>query len=153
MGVLKSQKESNKNRNEAIRLGLKIYTGKPCKNCSDTKKRVDSYGCVTCSNKRGLLNSKTTNGKKWAFKSRIMFKYKLSLDDYNKMYTEQNGKCAICNNPETRGRYKKLYIDHSHVTGKVRSLLCHRCNSILGFTNESIATLQKIIQYIQTHNN
>lgn len=46
------------------------------------------------------------------------------------MLEEQGGVCAICRGREGR---KYLAVDHSHVTGCVRGLLCTRCNVAVGF--------------------
>ena len=59
----------------------------------------------------------------------------ISEDEYLEMYGEQNGRCAICDSPPNHGngaRYGRLSIDHDHETGRVRGLLCSRCNSGLG---------------------
>lgn len=59
-------------------------------------------------------------------KRKLKYKYGITLEDYNRMFNEQEGKCFICH------LNKKLVIDHCHKTGKVRKLLCHGCNIILG---------------------
>ena len=43
---------------------------------------------------------------------------------------------------------KYFNIDHSHTTGKVRGLLCHDCNIILGKLNDDIDMCKKIISYL-----
>jgi len=53
-------------------------------------------------------------------------KYKLSPEQYNKLFNQQKGRCLICN------EQKKLCVDHNHKTNKVRGLLCTRCNTALG---------------------
>lgn len=58
-------------------------------------------------------------------------KYGISLENFNARYTEQDGKCAICKCPiEASGQ--QTHVDHSHVTGRVRALLCSGCNYRLG---------------------
>lgn len=52
----------------------------------------------------------------------------ISADDYARMLQAQGGGCAICGNPP---RTRKLHADHDHATGKVRGLLCYRCNRAL----------------------
>ncbi len=65
----------------------------------------------------------TENKQKWAIKTR----YGLTPSDVQAMLEKQGGACAICVLPLT-----KHHIDHCHTTGKVRGLLCHRCNTRLG---------------------
>lgn len=50
----------------------------------------------------------------------------LSLEDFNRIKESQGGKCAICR------RREATCVDHCHASGKVRELLCKRCNSVLG---------------------
>jgi hypothetical protein len=67
---------------------------------------------------------------------------------------EQNGVCAICREPETKvlyGRTCKLAIDHDHTTGKVRGLVCSRCNSILGMAQDDAALLLNALGYLSKH--
>lgn len=52
----------------------------------------------------------------------------LSLEEYDALLAAQGGGCAICGNPP---KTRRLDVDHDHRTGKVRGLLCHRCNRAL----------------------
>ena len=66
--------------------------------------------------------------------------YGLTLDQYKVLDEAQNGKCGICGQPESRlirGRIGPLVVDHDHVTGRVRGLLCHACNVGIGFLGDS----------------
>jgi hypothetical protein len=52
----------------------------------------------------------------------------VSDDDYARLLEAQDGHCALCpSEPKTR----RLHADHDHRTGKVRGLLCHRCNRVV----------------------
>jgi hypothetical protein len=66
-----------------------------------------------------------------------MWKHGVTPDVYNAMFATQNGLCAICGKTETHrsrtGKVNPLSIDHDHLTGKVRALLCDTCNRALGF--------------------
>jgi hypothetical protein len=62
----------------------------------------------------------------------------------------QDGKCAICKQPERR---TSLCVDHDHVTGRVRGLLCHRCNIVLGFVNDNPTLLACCGEYLRAHKN
>src|SRR6185437_14192734 len=59
-------------------------------------------------------------------------KYGVTHDDYMEMLAKQNGVCAICNLPERSAKTAALSVDHDHSTGKVRGLLCVRCNAMIG---------------------
>jgi hypothetical protein len=83
-------------------------------------------------------------------------KFGVTQDRYDAMLSTQGGVCAICGHPETstwRGVIKALAVDHCHVTMRVRSLLCMRCNSVIGMCNESVPLLNKMANYLSTNNN
>lgn len=76
--------------------------------------------------------------------------YGLTPVEHAAMRTAQNDRCAICGE-EHRGRGKRLHIDHDHVTGKVRALLCGHCNALLGQANDDPAVLRAAAEYIERH--
>lgn len=70
----------------------------------------------------------------------------ITLDEYKDMFAKQNGVCLICGEaPKNRD----LSVDHDHKTGKVRALLCNRCNSAVGYVRESIDIAKKLVEYLQ----
>lgn len=76
-------------------------------------------------------------------------KYNMTISDYESMYNTQNGKCAICGNDgDKNNKYRPLYIDHDHKTGKVRGLLCSKCNFLLGNSNDDVNILLNAIEYL-----
>jgi len=75
---------------------------------------------------------------------------------YDHMLEVQGGTCAICRLPEWRlhprsGVLHTLAVDHDHVTGKVRALLCNRCNIVLGHAKDDQALLRAAIAYLEAH--
>ena len=86
-------------------------------------------------------------------KAHIKRVFKLSWEEYLKLYTEQDGKCAICSKDiqifTVRSISKSASIDHDHITGKIRALLCHRCNCGLGNFNDNIDLMEKAQQYLE----
>lgn len=82
--------------------------------------------------------------------------YGISYDQYAAMYSLQDGKCAICGAhgeffDSKNGRTKTLVVDHCHVSGAVRALLCPSCNKGLGSFGDSVETLQNAAAYIERH--
>ena len=74
--------------------------------------------------------------------------YGITLDDYDRMYINQSGRCAICGT-DNPGRGKgRFSIDHCHDSDAVRGLLCDRCNLMLGHANDSIDTLLNAVKYL-----
>jgi hypothetical protein len=84
--------------------------------------------------------------KEWAWESGIKRRHGMTRSDYEKIYNEQSGLCAICGQPPREG--KKLCIDHNHDTGAIRGLLCRNCNAAIGQLNDDIGMLKKAIQYL-----
>ena len=72
--------------------------------------------------------------------------YGISRKQFEDMLGEQNGVCDICGGPSTERR--NFCVDHNHKTGKVRGLLCVRCNSLLGNAKDSIEILKQAIEYL-----
>lgn len=97
--------------------------------------------------------------KKWKDKNRERLKgykrksllkatYGMTLDEYNERLKRQNYGCAICG--ESNGS-RVMFVDHDHETGKVRGLLCVRCNSAIGLFYDDIKKLAKAIEYITSN--
>lgn len=95
------------------------------------------------------------NKDKWRYKcwaSKLKRLFGITPEDYNRMFQEQNGCCAICHKPESivkSGVISRLAVDHCHSTNKLRMLLCQRCNTTIGRCEESVELLQKMINYLQ----
>lgn len=81
--------------------------------------------------------------------------YGISAEDYARMFSKQDGKCAICGQPETsldkNGNVKILAVDHCHGSGKVRELLCYFCNSMLGQARDNKEVLLAGAAYLDRH--
>jgi hypothetical protein len=81
-------------------------------------------------------------------------KYGITIDDYNRMFAEQGGVCAICKSAEKTRRRKKtndderLAVDHCHETGVVRGLLCFKCNTAMGSLGDSQDQVMRVIHYL-----
>lgn len=74
----------------------------------------------------------------------------MTYERYLEMLEKQNRCCAICNDPqETLTR--NLSVDHNHITGKVRGLLCDKCNFAIGYFKESKLLLEKAINYLEMY--
>lgn len=78
--------------------------------------------------------------KKRTAKRREEYLPGFTYDDYEELLRQQNGLCAICGKPETikskTGHVRSLAVDHCHVTGMVRGLLCFRCNTNLAILED-----------------
>lgn len=80
--------------------------------------------------------------------------YGVTQEQYDSLHLKQNGRCAVCNKTETHkvwGKTSQLSLDHDHLTGRVRGLLCHSCNSCIGYGKESPTLLRNAASYLENH--
>jgi hypothetical protein len=139
------------------------------KSCSSSCKRTpenrqkDLKKCTKC--KKFLEKSRFGNNK---FKKddlgteclrcnviqKLKVKYGISIDKYENKLKEQNGFCAICrlkDDTVKNDKWQPLRVDHNHVTGEIRGLLCHRCNAAIGLLKEDVLLLKNAIKYLKKH--
>jgi hypothetical protein len=81
----------------------------------------------------------------------LMANYNLSLEGYNKLFQVQSGCCAICKRHQSEFK-KALCVDHDHKTGKIRGLLCQKCNQGLGLFNDNVLLLREAILFLEITN-
>lgn len=87
------------------------------------------------------------NNKDKIKNSKLLTRYGITLDDFNKMLKSQDNKCAICLNELKKGR--STHVDHCHNSNKVRGLLCVKCNLALGLLKDNIEALDRIYNYLK----
>lgn len=75
--------------------------------------------------------------------------YGITLADYDAMLAAQNGLCAICSAGEPGGNANYWHVDHDHSTGRVRGLLCTRCNIGLGYFQDDPDRLGSALDYLR----
>ena len=74
--------------------------------------------------------------------------------DYMALYVAQDGKCAICDQPESatrEGKVRWLCVDHCHKTHDIRGLLCSACNTAIGYANDEPERLDRCAAYLRAH--
>lgn len=134
-------------RKEAKANNLGFYHGKSCPTCSGTVRYTASANCRTCH----LGDERASWKKQWYANraesvkdKRLQRAYGIGLKDYERMYAEQDGKCAICKEPK-----ETLCVDHCHTSLDVRGLLCHQCNQAIGLLRDDPGILENAIGYLQ----
>lgn len=80
-------------------------------------------------------------------------RYGMTKEQYIELYNKQSGVCAICGKPESTIGKKgtspvRLSVDHSHVTGKIRGLLCKKCNLGIGYLKDDPNVLLSARNYL-----
>lgn len=78
--------------------------------------------------------------------ARILRRYGVTALDYAAMLLAQHGRCAVCMNVVA-----PLHVDHSHVTNKVRGLVCRPCNTGMGMFGDSADLLYAAAEYLEYH--
>jgi len=84
----------------------------------------------------------------------LKYGYGITIKEYKALLDNQNGLCAICLEEEKHkdkrtGKIRSLAVDHDHTTGRVRGLLCSRCNRALGSFGDSIEILLRASKYLK----
>jgi hypothetical protein len=144
---------------------------KQCSKCGEVKDRslfskayegkngpVIRGDCKTCQSARTQKwhrdnrDRALINRRRWSLKK----EYGISEGEYGSMLAAQSGVCAICgeDEPVAHGRTGtkfRLSVDHDHKTGKVRSLLCQRCNRAIGMLRDDVNVLRKALEYLLHH--
>jgi len=116
------------------------------------KKYNNEYQKKYIKNGKGKKNhnkyNKSKKGKAFIQKSFLKRTYNITIEEYKKIKTNQNNKCAICN----IDLYKeKSCIDHNHINGKVRGILCRSCNWGIGHLKDNIKIIQSAVDYLKKH--
>jgi len=76
--------------------------------------------------------------------------YGISLEKYQAIINSQNNQCKLCGINFDTLSPKFIHVDHDHISGKVRSILCHHCNTGLGAFKEDVALLEDAIKYLES---
>jgi hypothetical protein len=136
---------------------IKCNTRKPVEEFSRDKSRPNgrSNKCSECDRiyQRNRRKEKPEHCKTLR-KRHSLKQYGVGVEHYYTLFEEQEGKCAICRLPETqtkKGTLCDLSLDHSHLTGKVRGLLCSVCNPGLGLFKDNPALLEQAIKYLKRY--
>ena len=120
---------------------------KQCRSCGVEKPsseyHVKSAECKEC-------RSETDKARYLADRSNYYKRtYGITEADYDVMYFEQDGCCAICGKHQTQDK-RRFCVDHCHETGNVRALLCNTCNTALGKFQDNEDLLRRAADYIRS---
>lgn len=130
--------------------------------CAKDKAAVGGYRpkCQRCgwSEAKRLAERVRRNAKNRADPRRKVLRHRTQLREYGitpeqyaEMVAAAGGVCTICKRPESRkrnGRVTRLCVDHDHRTGRVRGVLCSRCNFVVGLTEYEPELLAGIAAYL-----
>jgi hypothetical protein len=129
------------------------------------------YLAMSESQRKAFLDKSRAAGKKWASQNKDKLaakarrrwakhhdrllaeqrarqtkaRYGISIEQRDEMAMQQRWCCAIC------GSMVRLFIDHDHANGAVRSLVCHHCNIGLGSFRDNPSALDSAVAYLRRH--
>lgn len=128
---------------------------KVCIKCESTKPNSSFYKsspniCKVCKleENKTWRNNNEDKRKASVRISSLKRNFGITPEQYNKMFSEQNGCCAICDRHQDLFN-KRLAVDHNHHTGEIRGLLCNYCNHRVVGRHRDGELLRKIADYIE----
>jgi hypothetical protein len=108
--------------------------------------RVGKPVCPAC--RKDPRSSESAQAKE---RRRTLRKYGITEQAWDHLLARQDGRCAVCRTATPGGRGESWHIDHDHVTGQVRGLLCQRCNLAIGMLGDSPDRIRAALRYIEGH--
>lgn len=137
-----------------------------CKECTKKYNRFRLDGDTWRPTRRGRKPRECPDGTRWCGRCRtylefskftnnertckeckkykaFQLSYGLTKEKYETLIESQEGRCAVCKMRDAR------YVDHNHITGEVRGLLCPQCNTGLGMFQEDIKIFEAAMEYLQ----
>jgi hypothetical protein len=99
--------------------------------------------------RKAYLATRVEQDRKWNKSYKLMRNYGITLEEHDEILASQGGVCQVCktDNPGGRG----WCVDHNHTTDHVRSILCPKCNLLIGLARESPLILQNAATYLEAH--
>lgn len=124
---------------------------KHCKHCKiELPPDVPGYRCRPCNAQKTREYREKNPEYQKDYKLKV--NYNLTREEVISMFDNQNGKCKICDKDLIlfKSNYvgKHACIDHNHDTGKIRGILCDKCNRGLGFFNDNKELLKRASEYL-----
>ena len=135
-------------KDSSAKSGLYAY----CKECA----RAKTAAWKAADPERSRESQRRSREKRpevyWAKNLRDHFG--ITVEQYQQMFDEQHGCCAVCGLAETEihpksNRLRRLAVDHCHDTGRIRGLLCNRCNRAIGLFRDSADVIRGAIAYLE----
>jgi hypothetical protein len=72
----------------------------------------------------------------------------ITKEELFRLELKAEGKCQICFKALTSERYSRMAVDHCHSTGKIRGILCVKCNTALGLFDDDTDRLRQAVLYL-----
>lgn len=120
---------------------------RPAATCHPDRPHYAKGSCYQCwRSQNGKTYRKTKRGKESTRRWKRSSKYGLSDFEFKALWELQAGRCGICGQPMLVG--PKAHIDHDHLKGTVRGLLCYSCNMGIGRLEDNPHQLLSAVSYL-----
>lgn len=127
---------------------------KTCNYCKETKDPSEFHKrqnhCKRCNSKRNKRwREENPEAHRLSYvKGHVRRLYGLSWEEYMGLFDRQEGRCALCSKEHVLMAVHGLCVDHDHRTGRVRGLLCKKCNTALGVLGDSPDSIRRVLAYL-----
>jgi len=133
------------------KLCIKTYNKNYALSNPDRIKYLRKQTRVRHSEKRKIYDKQhRAENADWYKNYQLVYRYGLTLQEWQDLLNKQEGRCLICNIHYLETPDQQLHVDHCHVTGSVRGLLCRKHNSGLGYFGEDPNLLRAAIKYLES---
>lgn len=105
-----------------------------------------AYLCKSC-NQKSCKKRRDADRIEANIRKRLSF-FKITREEYDALHERARGLCEICGTDKSADN-RPLGIDHCHESGKIRGILCNKCNWLIGASRENVDILNKAIGYLQ----
>lgn len=107
----------------------------------------DHSRCKVCHNKASREWTKANPHARAliARRNKLLKKYGVTLTAYETILQAQQGCCKLCRSTQDR---RPLNVDHCHTTGRIRGLLCDKCNLAIGLLGDRLDVVHRIVGYL-----
>lgn len=124
-------------------------------NPEPVKERQRRYAAANAEKRRAYARAYYARNREEVNAKNRARKYGTSVDEMNELLSNQGGKCAICEvvlSPVTAIGIGNATpkIDHCHMTGRIRGVLCGHCNLLLGHAKDNIETIRRAALYLES---
>lgn len=151
MGGRTDRLRSTPERKLAVRraAGKRYYDKKRQDSAWVMRKRERQRNRRTIDAEKRHVFNQLPHRRRGNFASWIRLRYRISFEAFSEMLITQSGRCAICSDALNGSTVNGMHIDHSHVSGLVRGLLCGGCNTGLGGFKDRPGALVNAADYLR----
>lgn len=118
----------------------------------DLEKKRETQRRYYSNNREDLLRRQRASNSTKRRPRQLQRLYGISIEDYNNLFESQKGCCAICGEHQANLK-TSLSVDHNHITGEVRGLLCKPCNMAIGIFKDDIQIAIAAVDYLKRTTN